>query len=137
MFSRKKVVYRAEDPALFFAPRTVVGCLLAWLFPGAGHWYLGKKRKAVLLGASLLICFCLGIVQRGDFFPFSGEGVFRAIGAFCELGFGSIYLLARLLVDRGSPLSLTYDYGTTYLLIAGMINWLAVVDAFDTAVGRK
>ena len=79
----------------------------------------------------------MGLLQGGDLFPVRGEGMIRSIGAFCQFGFGGIQLVTRLLIDRGSPLSLTYDYGTTYFLIAGMVNWLSVVDCFDIAMDRK
>ncbi|MCB1044813.1 MAG: hypothetical protein KDC35_17875 [Acidobacteria bacterium] len=137
MFSRKKVEYRKEDPAQFFEPKTVISCALAWVLPGAGHFYLGRRREAYLLFGILMACFVLGLAHGGDIFPIQGEGVIRSIGAFCQMGFGVVHLVARLMLDRGTPLSLTYDYGTTYFLIAGMINWLAVIDSFDIAMERK
>jgi len=137
LFKKKKVTYRKEDPELFLAPKTIQACCFAWLFPGAGHWFLGRKRKAVILGATLLFAMLMGIVQGGDLYPFAGEGVFRSIGAVCELGAGIPYLLSKWVVGRGTPIEITYDYGTIYFLIAGMLNWLCVVDSFDIAVNRK
>lgn len=137
MSSKKRVKYREEDPALFFAPKTVKSCLLAWLFPGAGHWFLGRTKTAVIICVALILAFFWGILQGGDLYPLAGEGKIRAIGAFCQYGMGLPNIVARIFVGRGTPLNITYDYGSIYFLVAGMINWLCVVDAFDIAVGRK
>ena len=32
---------------------------------------------------------------------------------------------------------ITYEYGNTFLLVAGLLNYLAMLDAFDFAAGRK
>jgi hypothetical protein len=132
-----KKVYRQEDIRLFFAPATIWACLAAFLLPGLGHALLGRKRKGLLLGIVLLLALLLGITAGGDFFPLQGEGKLRQIGAFLQLGMGLPFQLSSLLVARGTPLNPSYDFGTAYLLIAGMLNWLCVVDCFDIAVGRK
>jgi len=31
----------------------------------------------------------------------------------------------------------TYEYGNTFLLVAGLLNYLVMLDAFDIAAGRK
>jgi hypothetical protein len=129
--------YRQEDSSLFFAPSTLRAVALAWVFPGAGHWVLQRKRQAVWLAVCLLFALVLGCFQQGDLFPFQGEGIFRSVGAFCQLGAGLPYFFSALFLERPNPLSETYEFGTTYFLIAGMVNWLAAVDAFDIAVKRK
>lgn len=87
--------------------------------------------------ACIWVAFIMGCLLQGDLYPWTGEGKIRSIGAICQFGSGLPYLLAKVLLDRSSPLSMTYDYGTNYFLIAGMINWLAVLDNFDIAVKRK
>lgn len=126
-----------EDPTLFLSASTIKLVLLAWLIPGMGYYLLGRKRACLLISICVLTAFFMGIYLEGDLFPWGGEGKIRAIGSLCQLGAGIPYAIAKLFVDRGSPLSVTYDYGTNYLLIAGMINWLAVMDTFDIAVKRK
>ena len=134
---KEKKKFKKEDEQLFTAPETfkAVGC--AWLVPGLGHWILGRKKNAYILCACIILSLLLGIYQGGDLFPFSGEGKFRAIGAFSQMGSGVFYFFARLVSERGTPLNVTYDFGTIYFLIAGMLNWLAVIDAFDISVKRK
>ena len=126
-----------EDPSLFWAPQTIKRCLLCWLIPGLGYFLNGRKKSWILVTACVWVAFFMGVFLQGDLFPWGGEGKIRSIGALCQMGMGIPYFLAKIFVDRGSPLSLTYDYGTNYFLIAGMINWLAVLDTFDIAVKRK
>lgn len=126
-----------EDTSLFLAPATLKNCFLNWLVPGLGYWLLGRKRECLIMASALGVAFLLAIFQGGDLFDFSGEGKIRGIGAFCQLGMGFPYILAKLFLGRGTPLNTTYDYGTNYFLIAGMINWLAVLDIFDISVKRK
>ncbi len=126
-----------EDPSLYFAPQTIRNVVLTWLVPGLGYWLLGRKKAAIIMTSILYGGFLLAVILGGDLYPFSGEGFIRRIGSVCQLGMGLPYLLAQLSMDRGTPLSLTYDYGTNYFLITGMINWLATFDVFDISVKRK
>ncbi|PIE02484.1 MAG: hypothetical protein CSA81_06605 [Acidobacteria bacterium] len=134
---KEKTQYKQEQPELYTAPHTLKMVGLSWLIPGLGHWLQGRKKRAVILFSALLLAVFLGAILGGDLYPFSGEGRFRAIGALCQSGLGLFYAVVRLFTDRGNPLNITYDYGTIYYLIAGMINWLAVIDSFDIAVKRK
>ena len=136
MLSEKQEVVYSEDPSLFFSPVTIRNCVLAWLVPGLGYWLTGRKKSCYVMAAALFTAFFLGILLGGDLFTMS-EGKIRQLGSLCQMGFGLPYFAAKALVERGSPLNLTYDYGTNYLLIAGMINWLAVMDVFDISVNRK
>ncbi len=128
-----------EDRTLFFAPSTWLKCLLTWFVPGAGYFMLGKMRSGFIMAGSLLAAMLLGVILGGDLYPLGdgSEGWMRQAGSICQLGAGLPYLIAKFLLARGTPLSPTYDYGTNYFLIAGMINWLSVMDVFDIAVKRK
>ena len=126
-----------EDRRLFFAPQTLKRCLLGWLIPGFGYYLSGRKKSWILMTACIWVAFIMGVLLQGDLYPWAGEGKIRSIGAICQMGSGIPYFLAKIFLDRGSPLNLTYDYGTNYFLIAGMINWLAVLDTFDISVKRK
>ena len=113
-------------------------CLATWLSPGLGYWLAGRKKSFAVVGGALLVAILMGILLGGDLFPLSSaEGKLRQVGAFCQMGFGIPYFLSRFVLDRGTPLDATYDYGTNYFLLAGMLNWLAVIDIFDISVRRK
>jgi hypothetical protein len=76
---------------------------------------------------------------------FSGQGssmLLQVLPMVANLGTGSLYIISWLL-DSGfadDPVQAaraTYEYGTHFLLIAGLMNYLTMLDAFDIAVGRK
>ena len=139
--SEKHVATYSEDPSLFFSPVTIRNCLLTWLIPGLGYWLAGRKKTGLIMTVSLFTAFVLGVLLGGDLYPISlsgaEEGKIRAVGAFCQAGMGAPYMLAKAFMSRGTPLNITYDYGTNYFLIAGMINWLSIMDVFDISVKRK
>ena len=60
------------------------------------------------------------------------------LAAIADLGIGLPYLLAKLAgAGGGNVIAITYEYGNTYVIVAGLLNMLAVLDAFDIAIGRK
>ena len=128
-----------EDPSLFLAPQTIKNCFLAWLVPGLGYFMVGRKRSGIIICLGLYTSLLLGVLLGGDFYDFdwTGEGKIRFFGALCQSGLGIPYMIVRAIVERGTPLNITYDYGTSYFLIAGMLNWLVVMDIFDISVKRK
>ena len=136
MSSKQEITF-TEDPSLYFAPETLKNCLLTWLVPGLGYWLTGRKKTALIMSLALYAALLFGIFLGGDLYGFSGEGKIRGIGAFCQMGMGLPYMLCNWFMSRATPLSFSYDYGTNYFLIAGMLNWLSVLDVFDISVKRK
>jgi hypothetical protein len=126
-----------EDRSLFFSPITIKHCLLNWAIPGLGYWMIGRKKEGMIISGALFIGILIGVIQGGDLYPFMGEDWLRGIGAVCQVGMGIPWVLAKLFMSRGTPLDITYDYGTNYFLIVGMLNWLGVIDIFDISVKRK
>lgn len=116
--------------------------LLAWLVPGGGHFLLKRKGRAAVLFAAIVVLFLFGLMQRGSLFePKSGttlEMVINTAGFLANLAAGLPYLLAKGLGYVGPDIpGHVHDYGTKFLVIAGLLNLLAIVDAFDIAVGKK
>ncbi len=113
-------------------------CLVAWLMPGAGHLWLGRWQKGVVFVAVLPVMFVLGLLLEGRLFPVVPSQPLVALAAVAEFGIGGIYFLARLVgAGAGTVTAVTYEYANTYLIVAGLLNLLVVVDAYDVAVGRK
>jgi hypothetical protein len=59
-----------------------------------------------------------------------------------NLGTGILYIVCWLMGvgfadDPSQAARATFEYGNTFLLIAGLLNYLTMLDAFDIAVGRK
>ena len=113
-------------------------CVIAWAVPGAGHLWLGRLHRGVIFLVALPLMFAVGLWLEGRIFPFDVGQPLAALAAVADLGIGAPYFLARALeLGEGRVISTTYEYGNTFLVVAGLLNMLVVIDAFDIALGRK
>ncbi len=117
--------------------------IAAWLVPGAGHFLLGRKGRAAIVFCTVLISFVVGILMRGPMFQPSGGGdvltrLIEAAGFVGDLAAGGAYFLA-IALGYGPPdqASHTADYGSKFLVAAGLLNILAMVDAYEIATREK
>ena len=117
---------------------------LGWLVPGGGHFLLKKQGRGLLLLGSITLMFLFGLGMRGAMFrPGIAEQdlLSRLInyGGFVgDLASGSLYLLSTIFgYNQPDVAGHVHDYGTKFLVTAGLLNILAMVDAFEIAVGRK
>jgi hypothetical protein len=112
--------------------------IAGWLIPGAGHFLLKKWVRGTLLFVSIVTMFLIGLALKGQLFtPNTGEllDILNFVG---DLGNGLLYILARLLSLGHGPIELaTADYGTKFMVVAGLLNVVAAVDAHSLATGRK
>jgi len=116
----------------------VVALLAGWLVPGAGHLLLGKWVRASLLAVSIICMFAIGIALQGKVYsPNTGDPL-DMLGFAGDLGSGLLYGVARML-DWGhvAVQVVTADYGTKFIVVAGLLNIVAAVDAHSLASGRK
>jgi hypothetical protein len=114
-----------------------LACALAWAVPGAAHLLLGRRKGVVFL-AVLPAMFALGLVLQGRIFPFDFSQPLVALEALADIGIGIPYFVARALGSgSGSVIAVTYEYGNTFLVVAGLLNALVVIDAYDIVMGRK
>jgi hypothetical protein len=110
-------------------------CAAAWAIPGAGHLWLGRRQKGIVFLVTLPLMFALGLWLDGRLFPFE---LTVALAAFADIGIGIPYLVARAAgLGTGTVTAITYEYGNTFIIVAGLLNMLVVLDAFDVAAGRK
>lgn len=113
-------------------------CVAAWAVPGAGHLWLGRRQKGLTFLVALPLMFAFGLWLEGRLFPFEIAQPLVALAAFADLGMGIPYLLAKALAaDAGRVVATTYEYGNAFVIVAGLLNMLVVLDAFDVAQGRK
>lgn len=115
---------------------------LGWLVPGAGHLLLRKRGRGFLLLGAISLMFFFGLGMRGAMFhPESGDLLTTLInygGFLGDLASGALYLLAALFgYNQPDVPGAVHDYGTKFLVTAGLLNILAMVDAFEIATGRK
>lgn len=119
---------------------------LAWFCPGAGHYLLGKKFRAVLFFVTVGFFFWLAIYLKAYItFPGDSEEPFALFKFLGALGSG-VHFLITLILGQGMgdqtviqqlKAAFTNEFGNTFLYTAGIINILTVVDAFDIFRGRK
>jgi len=119
--------------------RTVFAMLLAYLVPGAGHLYLGRRARAITFFCIVVVLFLIGVGIDGDLYTIgSANGsVLRMLAALGSLGSGVIYWIATSMGVHGDVTSITFEYGTAFTITAGLMNLLLVLDVFDIAQGRK
>ena len=114
-------------------------CLVAgWLVPGAGHFLLRKPIRGALLFLSVVAMFFIGIGLDGKVYQPNTGNLLDILGFVGQLGAGVLYALARML-DWGhaSVQVALQDYGTKFIVVAGLLNIVAAVDAHSLASGRK
>ena len=140
--------------------RTSIACLLAWAVPGAGHFFLGRRVKGMVFLAIVLITFAAGLAFQGRVYLANPEQPLSYLATFANLALGPLDLIARevsyerviyffpresdrdryqeiLDKTRARILAVTHEYGTTFLLTAGLMNILLILDVFDLGIGRK
>lgn len=111
--------------------------LFAWLVPGGGHFYLGRRTRAAVFFAVVLFMFVTGLWLDGRLYsPEQGKPL-TLFAALASMGVGVPYFVAKMLGPFSDVASITFEYGTAFCLTAGLMNLLLVLDSFDIAEGRK
>jgi hypothetical protein len=128
----------ALPPASKWAPALII----AWLIPGGGHFLLKRPGRGALLAACVISMFLMGLMMRGALFsPQTGDILTTVIyvgGFISNVMSGALYLLTNWLgYNQVDVAGHVHDYGTKFLVAAGLLNILAMVDAFEIATGRK
>lgn len=139
----REVVHTGERPP---AKAWLMG-IVGWLVPGFGHLLQGRWVRALLLGGAVWVSFLTGLWMGGHLFSVNaaepGSSVLLQVPPMiANLGSGVLYLASWFfgIGFADDPLHAaraTYEYGNTFLLIAGLLNYLAMLDAFDISAGRK
>jgi hypothetical protein len=126
--------------AITSAPRVspTLTLLAGWLVPGGGHLLIGKWIRGLLVLVSIVGMFAVGVALQGKVYtPNTGEPL-DMLGFAGDIGSGLLYLLARLVGWGQAPVLIAVaDYGTKFIVVAGLLNIVAAVDAHSLATGRK
>ena len=116
----------------------VLLCLAAWAIPGVGHLRQQRRVKGLIFLIVLPLMFAVGLALRGRLFPIEPSQPLVALAAIANIGIGVVYFVARAFgYGAGNVVSVTYEYGNAFLIVAGLLNLLVVIDAYDVALGRK
>ncbi len=117
---------------------TLAICSGAWLVPGLGHILLGRWVRGLIFTACVASMFMLGIAMQGKLYDLAIQEPLQVFAFIANVGAGGPYILAEMWEKGiGTMTSTTYDYGTTFLWVSGLLNYLIVLDTFDIAQGRK
>ena len=118
--------------------------LAAWAVPGLGHLLQKRWVRGLLLGGGVWVMFITGLALGGHLFTVSSKdqglaALVQFLPMSANVGTGLLYLMCWItnIGFAEQAHRLTYEYGNTFLLVAGLLNYLAALDAFDIAAGRK
>jgi TM2 domain-containing membrane protein YozV len=111
--------------------------IVGWLVPGAGHFLVRKWGRGLLLALAILTMFVLGVAMQGKVYS-GAHDILDILGLVGDLGSGLLYFVTRALgLGADSVQVTTADYGTRFIVVAGLLNVIAAVDAHNLRTGRK
>jgi hypothetical protein len=122
--------------------RTTLACITALILPGLGHLVLGKWIRGIIIGLVISVMFILGFMMEGHLYKPESNEWLTWFFSFLDAGIGLPYLIC-LFADWGIQVQpeqaakVTFEYGNTFLCVAGALNMLAIMDAYDIGIGRK
>jgi hypothetical protein len=139
-----------NEPTRFPIARRTVALIAAWLVPGAGHLALGRYGRALLFFVTITGAFVIGLRLNGHlYWPTVADpgstfhyDLISVLWFFAEIGSGLCYIVSYALGLGMTPISQaaaspTFEYGNTFMFLAGLLNYLVIHDAFDIGAGRK
>jgi hypothetical protein len=127
-----------EPAALRPAGNPVVAAVAAWLIPGLGHLYLRRWLRGAAFFVLVIASLWIGCELQGKLFrPVPNEPLSK-LGTLGALGTGVPYFYLRYGRHyEGDVVGAGFEYGTAFLITAGLMNWLLVLDAWDISRGKK
>src|SRR5215471_10994857 len=117
---------------------SVIAPAVGWLIPGAGHLIQKRWIRGALLFISIVTLFLLGLAMQGRIYKANGGDILDILGFIGDVGAGALYILT-LANDwgQGAIAFATADYGTKFMIVAGLLNFISVADAYHIAIGKK
>lgn len=111
---------------------------VGWLIPGAGHLMQKRWVRGLLLMAAIVLMFAFGLAMEGKLYSPNTGDVLDILGFIGDIGGGAMYIVSKTLdFGQGNIARATADYGTKFLICAGLLNIVAAVDAYHIAIGKK
>jgi hypothetical protein len=120
----------------------IVG-ILSWLLPGVGHLIQGRYKRGIIIAVAIWAMFLVAMLSGGAYYPgfdFKDGQLLFLLNVFARLGNGLgavISFLASLEPSPNEAARATFEYGGRFLETAGLLNYLATMDAIDINLGRK
>ena len=128
----------AAQPQYPITTMAVVAPIAGWIIPGAGHLLLKRYVRGVLLMISVVAMFLIGLGMNGRIYSPNGGDILEILGFVGDMGSGLLYFVARMMEWGQAPAATAVaDYGKTFLIVAGLLNFIAAADAHHIALGKK
>ena len=116
----------------------VLAPAVGWLIPGAGHMIQKRWIRGLLILVSVAALFLLGLAMQGRIYKANGGDILDILGFIGDVGAGGLYIVTLALDwGQGAIAFATADYGTKFMIVAGLLNFIAVADAYHIAIGKK
>ena len=129
---------QAGSQAAMPSTMSVLAPAIGWLIPGAGHLIQRRWIRGFLLMVSVVTMFVLGMLMQGHIYKPNGGDILHILGFVGDVGSGGLYIVSSVLgMGQGIVAHATADYGTTFMIVAGLLNFICVADAYHIAVGKK
>jgi hypothetical protein len=117
---------------------SVLAPAVAWLVPGAGHLVQKRWIRGALLMISVGMMFVLGVLMNGHVYKPNGGDILDILGFVGDLGAGGLYIVARAQgIGESVAAHVSADYGKIFIIVAGLLNFICVADAYHIAIGKK
>jgi hypothetical protein len=124
--------------AVPFTGMAALAPVIGWLIPGAGHLIQKRWIRGLLLMGSVAGMFGFGLAMQGKVYQSNTGDLLDILGFIGDLGSGAFYFMARIFDWGGTSItSAVADYGTKFIVVAGLLNIMAAVDAYHIAIGKK
>src|SRR3984957_2397 len=124
-----------QDPVSMMS---VVAPAVGWLIPGAGHMIQKRWIRGLLLFVSIVTLFVLGLAMQGRIYKANGGDILDILGFIGDVGAGGLYIVTMAHDwGQGAIAFATADYGTKFMIVAGLLNFISVADAYHIAIGKK
>ena len=116
----------------------VLAPAIGWLIPGAGHMIQKRWIRGGLILVSIATLFLLGLAMQGRIYKANGGDILDILGFIGDVGAGGFYVITMAMDwGQGAIAFATADYGTKFMIVAGLLNFIAVADAYHIAIGKK
>ena len=121
----------------------IVTGLISWFLPGVGHLIQGRLKRGLIIGIVIWVMFIVGVVSGGAYYPgfdFKDGALLYLLNIFAKFGNGLGSIISFILAANPPANAAawgTFEYGGRFLEIAGLLNYLAMLDAVDIRLGRK
>jgi hypothetical protein len=118
--------------------KAVAAVAAGWFVPGLGHVFAGKYIRAGVFFVCITAMAVMGLIMGGKIYSLQTENPLTLLAFFSDLGYGALFLFSKLMsFGTGELTKVTFEFGTTYIAGAGLLNYLVALDAFDIITRKK